>query len=639
MDQTIGILAHVDAGKTTLSEIMLVHGGVLRSAGRVDHGNTRLDYGAAEQARGITIYTAQADFSWKNVDFHLIDTPGHTDFAPAMERALCVLDRAVLLVSAVEGVQGHTREIWECLQRLNIPTVVLINKIDRAGADPARVLAQLRRLSGDCQLPAPEAVAERDEAYLEAYLDGHADAQAFWAACTRLIAARQLFPVFCGSALNDQGITELLDFLAQTAAGRYEPDAPFGATAYQVRRDQNGTRWVFLKVTSGILRPRMELNGEKVAELRRFSGGKSVNIEQAPAGTICAVSGLSHVHAGDSLGCGSGAPAATFVPLMVAGVLFDPRETNLQAVISALRTLEDEEPQLHIHVQKQRVTVRIMGKVQLEILADTIAERFGFHVSFGPPVPIYRETIAAPVIGCGHFEPLRHYAEVHLRIAPGPRGSGVTFRSVCATDRLALNWQRLIETHVLEREHPGVCIGAPLTDVEITLLAGRAHEKHTEGGDFRQAVYRAIRQGLMQAQTVLLEPYYSLLADGGPALAGRIIGDVQRMGGTCLPAASEDAPGAVRALVPAAEAWDYAAQFASITHGTGQLQMQSGGWLPCHCPEDVIASAHYDPTADPENTPDSIFCAHGAGHPVKWYDAPAAMHIRPDASNRTNFTL
>jgi ribosomal protection tetracycline resistance protein len=631
LDQTIGILAHVDAGKTTLSEMMLVHGGVLRSAGRVDHGDTRLDYGRAEQTRGITIYTAQADFSWKNVDFHLIDTPGHTDFAPEMERTLCVLDRAILLVSAVEGVQGHTREIWDCLQRLSIPTVVLINKTDRAGADPSRILAQLRQLSGDCMFPTPEAIAERDEVFLDAYLDGAADDHAFFSACSRLITARLFFPVFCGSALKDEGITELLDFLAWTATAQYDPAAPFGATAYQVRRDKNATRWVFLKVTSGTLRPRMELGGDKVVELRRFSGGKSVNIDLAPAGTICAASGLSGVHAGDPLGCGQSAPVATFVPVMAAGVLFDPRETHIQAVISALRTLEDEEPQLHVHIQHQDITVRVMGKVQLEILADEIAERFGFHVTFGQPMPVYRETIAAPVVGYGHFEPLRHYAEVHLRIAPGPRGSGVTFRSTCTTDQLALNWQRLIETHVLEREHPGVCIGAPLTDVEITLLAGRAHEKHTEGGDFRQAVYRAIRQGLMQAQAVLLEPYYMLVADGGPSLTGHIMSDVQRMSGTCLPAEPGDSSSSVRALVPAAQAWDYATQFAPLTHGTGKLSLQSSGWFPCQHPETVVASAHYDPTTDPENTPDSIFCAHGAGHSVKWYDAPAAMHIKPNS--------
>ena len=624
----IGLLAHVDAGKTTLSEMMLLHGGVLRTAGRVDYGTACLDYGSAERARGITIHAAQADFRWLDVCFHLIDTPGHTDFAPEMERTLCVLDRAVLVVSAVEGVQGHTREIWECLDRLAVPTAVFINKTDRAGADVTRVLAQLQQLSEDCVPPDPEAVAERDEAFLDAYLNGDCGSGAYTAACIRLISARRLFPVFTGSALNDHGVTDLLDFLAATASAQYDPSAPFGATAYQVRREKNGTRWVMLKITSGTLRPRMELGGEKAAELRRFSGGKSVNIEQAPAGSVCAVSGLSRIRTGDALGCGKCAPTAVFTPMMEAGVQFDPGETNLQTVLSALRMLEDEEPQLHVTARAQDVTVRVMGKVQLEILTDTMAERFGLHVTFGKPRPLYRETIAAPVTGCGHFEPLRHYAEVHLRLTPGPRGSGIVFRSACSTDVLALNWQRLIETHVLEREHPGVYTGAPLTDVEIMLLAGRAHEKHTEGGDFRQAVYRAIRQGLMQAQTVLLEPYYELTADGGAALTGRIISDVQRMGGTCLPCAPEDAAGTVRALVPAVQAWDYAAQFASLTHGAGRLGMKSGGWLPCRNPEEAAAAIGYDPEADTENTPDSVFCAHGAGYNVKWYDAPAAMHIK-----------
>lgn len=621
MDCTLGVLAHVDAGKTTLSEQLLLHGGALRAAGRVDQGTAALDFDPVERERGVTVYTAQADFIWGGVNFHLLDTPGHTDFAAEMERALGVLDLAVLVVSAAEGVQGHTETIWERLAALKVPTVIFINKTDRAGADVSAVREQLARLSPDCVPLTQEAAAERDEAFLEEYLAG--GTEGYVRAVRRLVRRRLLFPVFCGAALNDDGVTALLDGLALIGGPDFDPFAGPGAQVYQIRRDKNGVRWALCKVTSGTLRPRMALGEEKLGELRRFRGGRTENVSEAPAGTLCAVSGLS-VRAGEGLGAAQALPQGVLMPLMAA----DLRCSDQTAARAAALTLADEEPSLAVQAEGDQITLRIMGKVQLEILERAFADRFGLTVTFGPARVLYRETIAASVDGIGHFEPLRHYAEVHVRLDPLPRGNGIQFASACPTDALARNWQRLIETHVFEREHRGVLTGAPLADVRVVLTAGRAHEKHTEGGDFRQATYRAIRQGLMKAQSILLEPRARLTARVSADQAGRLLADLQRMHAETEAPESLPEGLRVRALVPVQALGDYAAAFAAYTRGRGMLSVTPGDWVPCHNPAQVIEAAAYDPEADLEHTPDSVFCSHGAGYPVKWHAADAAAHIQ-----------
>ena len=638
----IGIVAHVDAGKTSLTEAMLYRAGVLRKLGRVDHGDAFLDTNSIERDRGITIFSKQARLTLGTTRLQLVDTPGHVDFSAETERALQILDCAILVISGTDGIQAHTRTLWRLLERYHVPTVVFLNKMDLPGADKAALLAQLRdQLSGGCvdfSLPPAllheEAAALGDEALLERYLERDSLTEA---ELSHLVGQRQLIPCWFGSALRDQGVDALLDGLA-----RYVP-APeygsrFGALVYKVSRDGQGTRLTWLKVTGGVLkvkdilsnrRPGLEesaLWSDKADQLRLYSGDKYELTEAAPAGTLCAVTGLSHARPGDALGAQAVLPAPALEPVLTCQVLFD---RDPHTVLPLLRQLEEEDPQLHLCWQEQtgQLFLQVMGEVQLEVLTRLARERFGLELSFGPGAILYRETIAAPVIGIGHFEPLRHYAEVHLLLEPAPRGSGLTFASACSTDQLDLNWQRLVLTHLAEREHPGVLTGSPITDMKITLIAGRAHDKHTEGGDFRQATYRAVRQGLMQAESILLEPWYDFRLEVPAAQVGRAMSDLERMGAQYDPPAAAGEETVLTGRAPVAALRDYPRQVAAYTRGLGRLQYSPGGYRPCADQQAVTAALAYDPERDAANPSGSVFCDHGSGTVVDWRKVPAMAHV------------
>ena len=638
----IGIVAHVDAGKTSLTEAMLYRAGVLRKLGRVDHGDAFLDTNSIERDRGITIFSKQARLTLGTTRLQLVDTPGHVDFSAETERALQILDCAILVISGTDGIQAHTRTLWRLLERYHVPTVVFLNKMDLPGADKAALLAQLRdQLSSGCvdfSLPPAqlheEAAALGDEALLERYLERGSLTEA---ELSHLVGQRQLIPCWFGSALRDQGVDALLDGLA-----RYVP-APeygsrFGALVYKVSRDGQGTRLTWLKVTGGVLkvkdilsnrRPGLEesaLWSDKADQLRLYSGDKYELTEAAPAGTLCAVTGLSHARPGDALGAQAALPTPALEPVLTCQVLFD---RDPHTVLPLLRQLEEEDPQLHLCWQEQtgQLFLQVMGEVQLEVLTRMARERFGLELSFGPGAILYRETIAAPVIGIGHFEPLRHYAEVHLLLEPAPRGSGLTFASACSTDQLDLNWQRLVLTHLAEREHPGVLTGSPITDMKITLIAGRAHDKHTEGGDFRQATYRAVRQGLMQAESILLEPWYDFRLEVPAAQVGRAMSDLERMGAQYDPPAAAGEETVLTGRAPVAALRDYPRQVAAYTRGLGRLQYSPGGYLPCADQQAVTAALAYDPERDAANPSGSVFCDHGSGTVVDWRKVPAMAHV------------
>ncbi len=627
MYRTIGILAHVDAGKTTLSERLLTEGGSLRAP-----TGAFLDTDAQERKRGITIFTGQAEFTHGGHVYQLADTPGHVDFAAEMERVLAILDAAIVVVSAADGVQGHTETIWQRLEALKVPTFLFVNKCDRV--EPSAAVKEIHELlSEDCidltagLEPAAEALAERDEALLEFYLEHGFQDSFFRKAAQRMAGERRLFPVFCGSAREGTGVQALMDGLDALLTTDYDPLAEFGAQAYGVRRQADGTRLVLLKITSGTLHPRDRVGDDKVGELRALRGAKTENIPQAEAGRLCGAAGLPGVRIGDGVGTAAALPAASLRPLLTAKAAF---EGPPQEILAAFQVLEDEDPQLGVEWEEelQQLTVRVMGQVQLEVLTEAMRTRFGKEIEFTPPEVLYQETIAAPVEGWGHFEPLRHYAEVGLRLEPGERGSGLTFRSECPTDELALNWQRLIETHVFERVHRGVLTGAPLTDVTVVLCCGRAHEKHTEGGDFREAVYRAIRHGLMHAESILLEPYVHLTAGVEPAQLGRLLTDISRMSGEAEAPVQRGVRVTVGAAVPLSEAMSYQQEFAAYTHGRGVLTLHPGGMRLCHNAEEVRMRRAYDAERDVAHTPDSVFCSHGAGYTVKWHESAKFMHCR-----------
>lgn len=634
MFKTIGILAHVDAGKTTLSEQLLFHAGVLRTRGRVDNGDAFLDAAPLERARGITITAGHAVFSYGGTTYQLVDTPGHVDFSVEMERTLSILDAAIVVVSAPDGVQGQTETIWRRLEALRVPTFLFLNKCDRCDGSLALAALQAQLSDGCVDLSgglsaAAEALAERDEMLFDAYVsDGYEEAL-FLRVAQRMVSDRRLFPVFCGSALQDMGIPPLLEGLCRLLPERNAVTAPFGAQVYGMRRDAHNNRMALLKITSGTLRPRDRIGDQTVGELRVIHGTKSENLPLAVAGQLCAATGLSAA-IGEGLGVAAPLPRCVLQPLLSAKVNVRD-DVPAQTVLAAFRTLEEEDPSLAVQWEEElhQLTVRVMGKIQLEVLVETVAARFGIAVSFGAPEVLYRETITAPVIGCGHFEPLRHYAEVWVRLEPQARGSGIRFSSTCPTDILSANWQRLIETHVEERVHRGVLTGAPLADVRIVLLTGRAHEKHTEGGDFREATYRAIRQALMQAASCLLEPRVQLSATVDPPQLGRLLADLQRMNAQTEAPDPVGARSHVKARVPMSELQGYPAVFAAYTHGRGVLALAPGDWAPCHNADAIIAQKAYDSERDVAHTPDSVFCSHGAGYPVKWRDAASKMHCRP----------
>ena len=630
-----GILAHVDAGKTTLSEALLYRSGQLRRLGRVDHRDAFLDTDPLERERGITIFAKQAILPLDGADFTLLDTPGHADFSAETERTLRVLDCAVLVVSGSDGVQGHTLTLWRLLERYHVPVFLFVNKMDLAGTDRAALLGELKsRLSDGCVEFGgdPEVwredVAGQDEEVLESYLDSGevTDGQV-----ARLVRERKLFPCFFGSALKLEGVDELLRGLARFCPAEDRPET-FGARVYKISRDGQGARLTWLRVTGGGLRVKDTVRGpgweEKVDQIRLYSGQKYQSADFVPAGTVCAVTGLSRTWSGEGLGFEAAGEAPALEPVLTYQ-LFLPEGCDLHGALQKLRQLEEEDPQLHIlwNEQDRSIHVRLMGQVQLEVLQRLAEDRFGLKVSFGPGGIVYRETIAAPVLGIGHYEPLRHYAEVHLLLEPGERGSGLVFDTLCPEDRLDRNWQRLILTHLEEKTHLGVLTGSPITDMKITLLAGRAHEKHTEGGDFRQATYRAVRQGLMSAESVLLEPWYAFRLELPADQVGRAMTDLQRMGGEVNPPETAGEEVLLTGSAPVAGLGDYAAQVTAYTRGRGRLSCALKGYLPCQNQGAVVEALGYDPERDVENAPDSVFCSHGAGYVVKWDEVPARAHI------------
>ena len=635
----LGVLAHVDAGKTTLSEALLYQSGAIRRLGRVDHRDAFLDTDEMERERGITIFSKQAEFSLGDLAVTLLDTPGHVDFSAEAERVLQVLDCAVLVVSGSDGVQAHTRTLWRLLERYAVPTFLFINKMDLAGTDREALLAELKaRLDGGCadfSLP-PEALAEEaavcDEALLERYLETGELAEED---LTDLVRRRKLFPCLFGSALKLEGVEALLESLRRHAPLRAYP-AAFGARVFKVSRDARGARLTWMKVTGGALRakdlltnrrpdtPEEEVWEEKADQLRLYSGEKFQPVDSAPAGTVVAVTGLSRALPGQGLGH----ETAWTVPALEPVLAYQMQtEADPSAALKALRLLEEEDPQLRVSWAAGAIRVQLMGEVQTEILQRRLRERFGVEAQFGAGRVVYRETIAAPVEGVGHFEPLRHYAEVHLLLEPLPRGTGLRFATVCPEDQLDGHWQRLVLTHLWEKPHLGVLTGSPITDMKITLTAGRAHEKHTEGGDFRQATYRAVRQGLMSAESILLEPWYAFRLELPAAQLGRALNDVQQMGGEAEPPEALGEEAVLTGQAPVAAMGDYAKELAAYTRGQGRLSLRPAGYRPCGDPETVAAALGYDPERDVENTPDSVFCAHGAGYTVKWSDVPAQAHV------------
>lgn len=631
----LGIFAQVDAGKTTLSEALLYKTGALRTLGRVDHGDAHLDTHELERARGITIFSKQARFETERLAVTLLDTPGHADFAPEAERVMPVIDCALLLVSGTDGVQGHTLTLWRLLQHYGVPVVLFFNKMDLPGADRAALLADARTaLSDRCAaLDDAESVALSSEALLEHFLNTGALDDTLAADA---VAKRELFPCLFGSARQLDGIDELLQALERLAPVPVYP-AELSARVYQIAHDPQGNRLTFLKVTGGTLavrsavrchRPDGEPLEAKVTQLRLYSGAEFEAVQQVPAGDVCAALGLSGLLAGDTLGDAAPDRGAALEPVMSYCIRL-PADLDPQLALPKLRLLEEEEPQLRMvwDARLREIRVQLMGAVQLEILQSLIRMRFGWDVTFDTGRISYRETIAAPVEGVGHFEPLRHYAEVHLILAPLTQGSGLVFDTVCSEDVLDRNWQRLILTHLQEKQHLGVLTGSPVTDLRITLAAGRAHLKHTEGGDFRQATYRAVRQGLMKAESILLEPYYAFRLTVPPEQIGRAISDIRAKSGSFDPPVETPGGTLLQGRAPVSELRDYARDVAAYTRGRGRLSCEVAGYFPCHNTEAVVAALAYDPAADLENTPDSVFCSHGAGITIPWDQVEENMHL------------
>lgn len=655
-----GILAHVDAGKTTLSEALLYATGNVRKLGRVDHGDAFLDTNTMERQRGITIFTEPAIITTPNLTLTLLDTPGHVDFSAEMERTLAVLDYAILVISGADGIQGHTETLWRLLKRYNVPTFIFINKMDAPAADKTKLLNQLKkRFSDGCidftgahddnavLADVMEDIAMQSETAMESYLESETISDE---TIRKMIADRDLFPCFFGSALKMDGIDE---FIAGFERYVREPeyDSEFGAHIYKVSHDAQGNRLTWLKVTGGEFKAKTMLSGtarvgtdlgeskidddgmwhEKADQVRVYSGAKFTTVDSVVAGTVCAVTGLTRTFPGAGLGKESDGVNPVLQPVLTYTLL--PGECDIHACLVALRELEDEDPLLHVVWQShlEEVHLQLMGAVQLEVIQQMMHDRFGLDVSFGPGGILYKETIAHPVEGVGHFEPLRHYAETHVLLEPLPAGSGMRFASVCSEDVLDRNWQRLILQHCQEREHLGVLTGSPITDMKITLLTGRAHLKHTEGGDFRQATYRAIRQGLMEAKERgdcrLLEPWYGFRLEVPQDMVGHAMADIQRMSGSFDTPSGDGEYMVLEGEAPVAQMRDYAMDVNAYTHGRGHLSCVFAGYRPCHNVDEVIEQSAYDPESDLENTPDSVFCAHGAGYPVKWYKVPEFMHL------------
>ena len=634
----MGILAHVDAGKTTLSEGMLYLSGTVRKLGRVDHKDAFLDTYSLERDRGITIFSKQAVFSLGNRRINLLDTPGHVDFSAEMERTLQVLDYAVLVISGADGVQGHTETLWKLLKLYEIPTFIFINKMDQPGTDRESLLAELKeRLDEGCivfgkgkNVESLEEIAMTDEAVLDYFMEHETVRNED---ICRLIRERKIFPCYFGSALKLDGVQELLAGFEEYMKP-FDGKKEFGARVFKISRDDKGERLTFLKVTGGKLVVKMPINkAEKINQIRIYSGAKYEAVNEVEAGGVCAVTGLSSSYIGQGLGVEKGTAAPFLEPVLTYQMIL-PEGADTTKVLRELKQLEEEEPLLNIvwNPALEEIHVQLMGEVQTEILKTMIAERFHLDVEFGTGKIVYKETIKSPVVGVGHYEPLRHYAEVHLKMEPLEAGSGLVFDTDCSEDVLDRNWQRLILTHLQEREHPGVLTGAPITDMKITIVAGRAHLKHTEGGDFRQATYRAVRQGLKSAESVLLEPWYSFVLEVPSEQVGRAMSDIGQMNGSFEGPEAEDKQGMVRltGTAPASEMRDYQREVWAYTKGRGRITLTLKGYEPCHNAEEVIEEIGYDSERDVDNPTGSVFCAHGAGFLVKWDEVPEYMHIKED---------
>lgn len=631
----VGILAHVDSGKTTLSEAMLYHSGAISKLGRVDSKNSFLDTFSLERSRGITIFSKQALLKYKETDITLIDTPGHVDFSAETERTLQVLDYAILVISATDGVQSHTQTLWKLLAKYKVPCFIFVNKTDLDGADRDVVLYQLKsKLSDSCvdfTLPdyeLNENIALCDDVLLEKYEEDSLGKQDVISA----IKNRKVFPCMFGSALKLDGVDAFMDLINDyTEQPQYGSD--FGAKVYKISEDK-GQRLTMMKITGGtlkvkeILKSEKNINSEKVNQIRLYSGEKFTAVDEATAGTVCAVTGITFTNSGDGLGVEDNSSIPMLTPVLTYTVNV-PDSTDAHTVLSDMRILEAEDPQLKVEWNERysEIHVKLMGDIQLEVLQTLFADRFGINISFGKGSIIYKETIEEAVEGVGHFEPLRHYAEVHLLLKPGKRGSGLVFKTDCKEDVLDKNWQRLILTHLYEKTHIGVLTGSPITDMEIILKSGKAHPKHTEGGDFRQATYRAVRQGLRSAKSILLEPYYDFVLEIPNENVGRAMSDIQLMHGTFNPPELDGEMSVLTGSAPVSAMCDYAGTVRQYTRGVGKLSCTLKGYEPCHNAEEVIAEFNYNPDSDTDNTCDSVFCSKGAGYNVKWYEVKSHMHL------------
>ncbi len=642
-----GILAHVDAGKTTLSEGMLFLAGSIRQLGRVDHKNAFLDNNGLERERGITIFSKQAIINWKDIEISLLDTPGHADFSAEMERTLNVLDYAVLVISATDGVQPHTDTLWKLLKMYNIPVFIFINKMDITDRSHLDIIAELKkRLDDGCINFSDgktdefyEDIAMSDEHILDIYMETGIISDD---KIKKLISERKIFPCYFGSALKMQGVEEFMEgFYSYYSPVKY--DSVFGAKVYKIARDEQGVRLTYLKVTGGSLKAKEQISGiqEKAEQIRIYSGSKYKTVAVAVAGMVCAITGLKNTYPGENLGVKESLSVPILEPVLAYKIVPED-DTDCHRLLECLKILEEEEPQLHTvwNEKLQEINIQLMGEVQLEVLQRLLVERFNIKTSFGNGSIVYKETITKTVEGVGHFEPLKHYAEVHLLLEPGERGSGLIFTSKCKEDALSKNWQRLILSHLDEREHPGVLTGSAITDIKITLIAGKAHLKHTEGGDFRQATYRAVRHGLMQAQSILLEPYYSFRLEVPIECVGKAITDIQMMDGSFEGPINEGELQVLTGEAPVSAMSGYMSQVRAYTGGKGRLSCNLKGYMPCHNGPDIVEKMGYNPDEDINNPTGSIFCAHGSGFYVPWYEVRSYMHLEgietEDKENKEN---
>ncbi|EKS4342610.1 GTP-binding protein [Clostridium sporogenes] len=648
MNKTIGILAHVDAGKTTFAEQILYHTKSIKSRGRVDHKNSFLDNHKIEKERGITIFLEQGTFNYKDSTYYLIDTPGHMDFSSEMERAIQVMDYAVIIISGVEGIQGHTETVWNLLRKHNIPVLFFINKIDRVGANGENVIEDIKLnfTKRVCFIDKPlnsdelspeliEFIAEQDEYLLEKYLEDNYEKDLWLKSMKKLIKKTELFPCFIGSALQDIGIEDFLENLHVLTYTEYNEEEKFSGRVYKIRHDEQNNRLTYIKVLSGSLKVKEEIAlpniendfCEKVNEIRIYNGDKYISVDKAEAGQIFAVTGLSSANVGDGIGTLKDKATYNMVPTLKSKVIFD-ESLNVKDVLRYFKILEAEDPSLNIiwNEKFQEIQVYIMGVIQLEVLKNLMEERFHILIDFGSCEILYKETILDTSVGYGHFEPLGHYSEVHLRLESGERNSGITFENLCHTDDLTVGNQNLVKTHIFEREHHGILTGSPITDIKITLLTGRAHNKHTSGGDFREATFRALRQGLEKAKNVLLEPYYSLKMEVPLDCMGRVLSDIQKLKGSFNPPETIDNRVIIKGRGPVATFMNYSVEFISFTKGKGKFNFIFDGYDICHNEKEVIEKIAYDKNADIEYTSTSIFCSKGQAFLVKYDEAEEYMH-------------